>query len=103
MIITLVITAVIDSVFLCGAIDADAQFLPQFFFRIVFNEADSLVFTICLHEVNVDAGVFVLRAYFDLEYSAIWHDKSVCGGLGCFRYRLKRNRDKTGGRTKGRF
>lgn len=71
MIITLVITAVIDSVFLCGAIDADAQFLPQFFFRIVFNEADSLVFTICLHEVNVDAGVFVLRAYFDLEYSAI--------------------------------
>ena len=100
MIITLVITAVIDSVFLCGAIDADAQFLPQFFFRIVFNEADSLVFTICLHEVNVDARVFVLRAYFDLEYSAIWHDKSVCGGLGCFRYRLKRNRDKTGGRTK---
>ena len=100
MIITLVITAVIDSVFLCGAIDADAQFLPQFFFRIVFNEADSLVFTICLHEVNVDARVFVLRAYFDLEYSAIWHDKSVCGGLGCFRYRLKRNRDKLGGRTK---
>ena len=76
MIITLVITAVIDSVFLCGAIDADAQFLPQFFFRIVFNEADSLVFTICLHEVNVDAGVFVLRAYFDLDYRAIWHDKS---------------------------
>lgn len=80
MIITLVITAVIDSVFLCGAIDADAQFLPQFFLGIRFNEADSLVFTICLHEVNVDAGIRP-HSIFYLEYSAIWHDKSVCGEL----------------------
>ena len=37
---------------------------------------------------------------FDLETVPFGMIRVSAGGLGCFRYRLKRNRDKTGGRTK---